>query len=152
MKSKDKDNGPLQTIAKEVVAKHSRKTVISPAWIATECMVKIGFKQRDNPLGYLGCHLQFRQIARGICGRNYENPPEEAGQGDLHPETLQSRYPRKRNTDAKDTEPEYILRDHMSDEDIEYNVARLRSEGAAKLRHADTLEAWGRSRKRAKRA
>jgi hypothetical protein len=41
---------------------------------------------------------------------------------------------------------QYVLRDHMTDDDVTFNVTRLRSEARAKLAHADALEAWGRSR------
>jgi hypothetical protein len=44
-------------------------------------------------------------------------------------------------------EPEYVLRDIMSDGDVKYNVARLRAEASAKNQHADALEAWHRGRR-----
>lgn len=54
------------------------------------------------------------------------------------------------NTDAeRQQEPEYILRERMTDNDVAFNVARLRNEARAKLAHADALEAWGRNRQAA---
>ena len=58
----------------------------------------------------------------------------------MFPETLQKRYPRQQSDNS--VEPEYILLEFMSDSDIDYNVARLRKEAVAKLRHADALEAY----------
>jgi hypothetical protein len=54
------------------------------------------------------------------------------------------RYPSARSKEA--TEPEYVLLDEMTDSDILFNVARLRKEGTAKLRHAEALEAFGRDK------
>jgi len=41
----------------------------------------------------------------------------------------------------------YVLRDDMTDEDVAYNVARLRKQADDLLRHADALRAWHASRK-----
>lgn len=98
------------------------------------------------PLVYLGCHLELRQIARGLLRQHFEEPPSPAGeltQHELFPD-LQRRYPSARSKEA--SEPEYVLLDEMTDSDIWFNVERLRKEGASKLRHADALEAFGRDK------
>jgi len=89
---------------------------------------------------------EARQIARDFCRKQIEND-ETAERDNLFPGTLQHRYPRK--PDVKGEEPVYVLRDLMTDEDVAYNVARLRDEADSKLMHADALEAWGKDRKRA---
>ena len=58
---------------------------------------------------------------------------------------LQQRYPCAPT--ESDEGPAYILLDLMSDEDINYNVGRLRKEARAKLEHADALEAYGMERR-----
>jgi len=117
---------------------------ISPTWIATEAIRELdpaARVERRDPLIWLGCHLQLRQIARQLLASRFEVDDEQ--QPELFKD-LQRRYPTARSARAE--EPEYILRDLMTDEDIDYNVARLRAEGEAKLKHADALRAWGRSR------
>jgi hypothetical protein len=121
---------------------------IGPSWVATEAMRELDpyhAVERQQPLVWLGCHLELRQLARGVLGRRFD--PEktvEPTADDLFPD-LQWRYPEARSATAD--EPIYILRDLMSDADVGYNVARLRAEAAAKNRHADALEAWHRRRR-----
>ena len=119
---------------------------VSPTWLATECMMQLDPERRSHALEYKMAHLQFRQIARGICAGHWEAPDEEAGEEhDLFPD-LQKRYPIHR---PKDSEPEYVLLEHLSGIDIAFNVGRLRSEAVAKLKHADALEAYGKAREAA---
>jgi hypothetical protein len=63
---------------------------------------------------------------------------------DLFRGTLQERYSRR---PKKGKEQVYILLDHLTDDDIAYNVARLRKEGRALLKHSAALEAYGRHRR-----
>jgi len=112
---------------------------VSPSWLATEAMAKLDPDKISPHLVYLGCHLQLRQIARSICRAKFEPDDEEAEQHALFPD-LQKRYPIVRQ--SRDDEPEYILLEHMSKDDVLFNVARLRKEASAKLVHADALEAW----------
>lgn len=145
MKNKGKQDDPLYRVVGAAYEKHKDQGEISPSWLATLAMVEIGFGRDLHELGYIGCHLHLRQVARYFCGKKFD--PEENIEDDLFPETLQQRYPKK-PTD-KDSEPVYILLDLLSDDDVKYNVARLRKESSAKLKHADALEAWGRSRGKA---
>lgn len=109
-------------------------------------MVEIGARREDNDVEYLLAHLQARQIARKFCRERIEDD-ETAERDDLFPGSLQHRYPKTPAQHGE--EPVYVLRDLMSDDDIAYNVSRLRSEANAKLMHADALEAWGKDRRRA---
>lgn len=137
----DPDSVELHGIVAMVYDKHRERDTVSPSWLATEVMVEIAFPRDLHPVGYLGCHLQVRQIARAFCRRKYE-PLDE--QDDLFSGALQHRYP-KAGSDRDN--PEYILLDSLTERDVDFNVGRLRSEAAAKLAHADALEAWGRSRR-----
>jgi hypothetical protein len=113
-------------------------------------MCAIKFKPELHRLGYAGCHLQVRQMARGVLRRDFD--PEERvaasveGEDDLFPETLQDRYPRR---GKHGEEPVYVLREQMTGNDVGYNVARMRRGGRALLKHADALEAWDHDRPRA---
>jgi hypothetical protein len=118
---------------------------INPAWIATETMLLLDPLRVSPSVVYGGCHLQCRQIAREQLRRRFDPYGKDANpaQHELWPE-LQIRYPSVRT--AKDAEPEYVLLELMTAADIDFNVARLRSEAVAKLKHADALEAYGESR------
>jgi hypothetical protein len=117
---------------------------VSPSWIATEVMQMLDPARASHPVEYAMAHLQFRQLARAICAGRWdkETSDETVEQHDLFP-ILQTRYPVSR---SRGEEPQYVLLEYMTDEDVGFNVTRLRSEAIAKLKHADALEAWGRSR------
>jgi hypothetical protein len=121
---------------------------VSPSWLATEVMQMLDPSRSSHPLEYAMAHLQFRQLARAAFSGRWEKETSDraADQHDLFPE-LQKRYPIGNRSEGQ--EPEYVLLEHMTDEDIAFNCARLRSEALAKLSHADALEAWGKSRKAA---
>jgi len=116
---------------------------ISPAWIATEAMKELDPERVSPMLVYAGCHLELRQMARQHLRQKY-HPDTDDKEPELFDGLLQPRYPTARS--ARADEPEYILLDHLSDQDISYNVARLRAEARAKLKHADALEGYGRTR------
>jgi len=143
------DEEQLYIEVRTVIEKHRATPAISPAWIATQVMCAIHFKPELHRLGYVGCHLQIRQMTRQELRRRLD--PIEAieasvrGEDDLFPETLQERYPKKTHPHE---EPVYVLRDEMSDEDVAFNVARMRRGGRALLKHADALEAWDENRPR----
>lgn len=144
-----------QTKARELILRlyEARRSHVrvSPSWLATECMQSLDPDRASHPIEYAMAHLQFRQLARSICSGRWErtDASEIAEQHDLFPD-LQTRYPAAGR--SADQEPEYVLLEHMSVEDIAFNVSRLRSEANAKLKHADSLEAWGKSRSPAEAA
>jgi len=128
----------------EIIARiiHQRDGVvsISPNWVAAEAMKELDPEHTAPMLVHAGCNLHLRQIARAELRKNYE-PDEDKGQEhDLFP-GLQRRYPTARSARAE--EPEYVLLEHLTQIDIGFNVARLRSEARAKMKHADALKAYG---------
>jgi phospholipid N-methyltransferase len=123
---------------------------VSPSWIATQVMSEIEFPQSLHILGYVGCHLEVRQISRQKL-RHAHDPYANVkasieAEDDLFPETLQERYPRE---PRKAEEPIYALRDLLTEADVRFNVERMRRGGKALLKHADALEAWNAERRRA---
>ncbi len=142
---KDREDAGLRGIIGRVIELRRDAPRISPNWIATESMVMLDGPRVSPPLVYLGCHLQIRQIARELLRGKYE--PDDVGeddtQHDLWPD-LQRRYPTAKSQRSGD--PEYVLLEELTATDVGYNVARLRGEAQAKLRHADALEAWWRGR------
>ena len=101
----------------------------------------IRFAKSLHPVGWTGCNMHCRQIARSFCRRNFD--PAEAAiesvsrQIDFFPDTLQDRYPRKH---TKGQEPVYVLRDHLTEDDRWDNIDRMRKAAVALRKHADALE------------
>jgi hypothetical protein len=132
------EGSELYAVIRGVYERHRDQPSINPTWLATEAMVSIEFDRTMHDLGWIGCHLQFRQIARSFCRRHFD--PTEAVETDLFPETLQDRYPLQ--VQAPGEEPQYVLLNLLNEADARFNIARLRKEAEAKLRHADALEIW----------
>lgn len=134
----------LYAETRRVIDGQGDKPEVSPAWIATHVMCAIEFRPALHHLGYAGCHLQIRQVARQELRKRHDPPAKikdalETGQDELFSDVLQDRYPRRT---VAGEEPVYVLRELMTDEDVDYNERRMRSGGMALLRHADNLRAW----------
>lgn len=134
----------LTTLVYETVEGRATTAHLSPIAIANECMEALDPYRKSIPQVYAGCHLHLRQIARATLARAYDPADKKRrdhdakAAGDLF--MLQARYPVAHSADL--AEPVYVRRDGMTEEDVKYNIQRLRSEGRAKLRHADALQAW----------
>lgn len=135
------EESELSEVVERVIELHASLKDISPVWIATQAMVLIEFPRTLHRLGYLGCHLELRQIARGKLRKRFDPVAiaDDDADPDLFPETLQERYPiaRKRGED-----PTYRRLDELEEADVSYNTARMRKAASALDRHADRLEAW----------
>lgn len=116
---------------------------VSPSWLATEAMIEIDPDRISPSRVYMAAHLELRQLARGICRRVADPTEESTEQHEMFP-GLQKRYPEART--ANSDEPQYVLLEHLSEEDVAFNVRRLRAEASAKMAHADALEAWWQNR------
>lgn len=129
----------LSQLMANVYDLHQESESIAPAWLATEAMVVLDPNRDSHQLLYKAAHLYLRQIARTFCRRWDPEEPRTGLQHRLFPD-LQDRYPTART--QKNDEPVYVRLESMTQEDVDYNVARLRAEGNAKLAHADSLEDW----------
>jgi hypothetical protein len=140
----------LYAVTRRVIEEQGEAPTLSPAWIATHVMCAIEFKPSLHYLGYAGCHLEVRQMARQELRKHDPNAKIKKeiddGQADFFSDTLQDRYPRRV---PEGEEPVYVLRDLMDDDDVRYNEMRMRRGGMALLRHADALRAWHGGRKAA---
>lgn len=134
------DEKKLRALISEIYEKCSDDVRISPSWLATQAMVELDSNKQSPPLVYIAAHLQLRQISRGICRGKFEDGETESH--DLFPD-LQKRYPVSHDAES---EPEYVLLEHLTEEDIRYNINRLRKEADTKQRHADALDAWWQTR------
>jgi hypothetical protein len=134
----------LNDLVRDAVEKAEGQIWIDPAWIATAVMAKIDPERISPVLVYKGCHLELRQLARAHLRGTFDPIDEDHLQHELFTE-LQDRYPVKRK---RGEDPRYVLREAMTDEDGDFNVGRLRNASHALAKHADSLEAWLKSRRR----
>lgn len=98
-------------------------------------------------------HVQYtslehlKQMARSALARRFDADADESAayQGDMFAGQLQDRYPTPR---AKGAEPIYKKRDALSAAELDWNIQQLRKSAAARLEHADALQAWADGRVR----
>lgn len=134
----------LGELVGRIVRRRDKERRVSPVSIANDAMAVLDPRMRSIPRVYQGCHLYLRHVARAVLARAYDPADKKKRErdgkalGELF--KLQERYPQAHTADLED--PVYVRKEEMSKEDIEYNVTRLRSEGRAKLAHADALVAW----------
>lgn len=137
----------LIALTRKVIDTYTAKPRISPRWVASQVMTQLDPGQRVQIKHHdiwIGAHMAVRQIARAILANKFWSPPEPGeGDPDLFP-GLQWRYPRAH---SKEEDAEYVLRDLMTEEDIDWNCARLEAEGTAKLKHAAALREWSEKRR-----
>jgi len=92
-------------------------------------------------------HLQYaslehlKQMARKALARRFEAEADDsiAYQGDMFSGLLQDAYPLPIKDGA---EPIYKPRNDLTDEEVAWNIKQLRKSAAARLEHADALQAW----------
>lgn len=125
----------------------SARVSIAPNRIADGAMKVIGFDYSIHNSGYYGCFQHLLQLARARLRGRFDVDQQAkdyvSGESDLFGDKLQDRYPRKprRQPDGTWNEPEYILRDHLNEEDRWFNFDRLESVSLSAARHRDALEA-----------
>jgi hypothetical protein len=84
-----KEASGLIEIISRIIEGRRGEARISPSWVATEGMqeLRAGWMREPNngyPLVYIGCHLQLRQIARGVLRERFE-PELDEGETVQHP-------------------------------------------------------------------
>jgi hypothetical protein len=141
-----KETTRLTEIVARIIEAQRERTGIQPAWVATEAMREIAPARllSTHPNAYTAAHLHLRQIARGLCRMEFEEDDPER----KHPlfPGLQWRYPVPHEPDD---EPEYVLLEQLTDDEIDFNVARLLSDAEARVKHADALKRFKAERRRA---
>lgn len=125
--------------------------LLSPTSVAVAVQKHFGKSKAIEP------HVQYtslehiKQIARSVLAKRFdaEGEESESHQGELFTGQLQKHYPIPR---IKGQEPVYKKRESLSTDEVRWNVSQLRRSAAARLAHADALEAWGDGRADAKAA
>jgi hypothetical protein len=137
-----KANTPLRNIVQAIIDAHKTDERIDPVQIATEAMEKLdaAVLQKTMPQAYFLAHLQLRHMARLLCRKQFDKEEDalDPDQQRMFP-GLQARY---RTVYSGEESPNYVLREAMTSKDVEFNVRRLREEGASKLARASALQAW----------
>lgn len=113
---------------------------ISPNFIAGHVMDLIHFPSSLHEIGYYGCLMHVRQMAREkLRGKYAADRLPDPTQPDLPFDgLLQDRYPIKVK---KGEEPIYVRRDLLSEDDRWWNIEALRKTAKSLVRHSDALEA-----------
>jgi hypothetical protein len=120
---------------------HGTAITIAPDSIATGAMAAIRFDRSIHKAGWYGCYQHMLQLARERLRRGLRHI--SPGRSGMFSDALQDRYPRqpRRKPDGSWHEPEYVLRNHLGEDDAWYNVGRLEQVSAAAARHARALRA-----------
>lgn len=143
-KKTNRDDQKLRDYVVKVIHQRRKQLRISPAWVATETMVKIGattHDRRKKPFVYQAAHMYLRQIAREMLrtmfggGSNFTDDEQH----ELYPD-LQARYP---IAHGDGDEPQYARLETLTYEDWLYNRNRMEREIATKQKHFLSFEAWG---------
>lgn len=120
--------------------------IISPAAIASATLRTFCDVSLEPHIEYASLE-HFKNMARKVLAHRFEDEgeanPSYAAQGELFSGHLQDRYPLPRK--AGD-DPVYKLREHLTDDEVRWNLRSLRRSADARLAHADALEAWHQSR------
>lgn len=134
----------LSELVGRMVDRRRAESRVSPVSIANDCMAVLDPRMKSIPRVYQGCHLHLRQLARAVLARAYDPADKRKrvrdGKALADLFKLQACYPEAHTGDLED--PVYVRKEEMTREDVAYNIARLRSEGRAKIAHADGLQAW----------
>jgi len=138
----------IYAACREAVLGHGGDIGIGPAAVASEAMKTLDKKAAAPVVVAWGCNLQCRHAARDILRHKFDPTDEEdtddtVEQHPLFPD-LQTRYPTKRGG-GRDSE--YILLEHLTDAEIDYNATRMERSANKLLHHRDSLIAYKESRR-----
>lgn len=146
MTKKEQEAVALWNVMARVYEAHEARNSVHPTWLATEAMNVIGFPRTLHSLGYVGCHLAFRQIAREYCRQRFD--PVRGGDAaddkmaDLF-SGLQDRYP---IPPLPGEDPTYVRLALLTQEQVLYNAERMRRAASGLMKHADALLAYGKEK------
>ena len=131
----------LHAACRTAILEHEGDIEIAPARIAQAAVDALDPRSKAPSLVAWGCNLTCCQIAREILRGKFDSTEDaDEVQIEQHPlfPDLQLRYPT-----CRPGGPKYVLLEHITQDEIDYNVSRLRASGKKRLQHANALEAWG---------
>jgi hypothetical protein len=114
--------------------------VLSPTTLAIAVQRRFIEESIQPHIQYTSLEHLKHMARRALAGR-YEADGEEneSHQSEMFAGHLQDRYPTQR---AKGSEPQYKLRNALSADELDWNIRQLRKSAAARLEHADALQAY----------
>jgi hypothetical protein len=149
MNNRDPLSAQLEEIIFSVLLplEESNVEIIDPAYIANKVDSLIDPGSKAPELKTYASTMRIREMTRKVLAKRHD-PNEKAkdyAEGvsdDLFGENLQLRYPAKRQLKGNGVAPVYVLRDCLTEEEVEYNCTRM-DKGAESLHaHSDALRAW----------
>ena len=140
----------LDSIIAQVVTCLEAQNVllISPENVANQVDAMIDPDSLSPSLKTYASIMQIRQSTRAYLRKRHD-PVEKMeqeildGTADMFSDHIQPYYPVKRLDKGKKA---YAKTETLTEEEVNFNVNRMRKAGAALLTHADALEAWFRSK------
>jgi hypothetical protein len=133
-----------------VIMAKVRETITSLQAVSSISPTLVAIKVHDYFInsGDIEAHLEWcsiehlKQLAREAL--RHFNPTDRArvealAQNDMFSEHLQDRYPIQV---PKDEEPQYVRRDDMTPDQLDWSIAQIRRAGRALLKHGDALSAY----------
>jgi hypothetical protein len=129
----------INNILESIIRNSQTQDTISPSSVADTAYAELDPTKIAPFRVALLARLALRQMARHILAKRFQPDDMQDMLPNVDWPQLQRRYPLK---PSKDQEPTYIKLELLSEEDMHYNVARLRLEAVAKQEHADQLEQW----------
>jgi hypothetical protein len=149
-----KDRDVLSDAVARMIDITREEASVAPDSIASGAMEVIKFRYDLHNAGWYGCYQHMLQLARDRLRGRFD--PEAraaiylAGQSELFDDALQDRYPRapRREPDGSWAEPEYVLRNYLSEDDCWFNIDRMEHVAGALTRHhralrEETVERFG---------
>lgn len=121
-----------------VIAASKGMARVEAGWVAHGAMQLVDPDRVSLPSVYWGCNEYAKQVAMLQLRGKFVTNIAITDQHEMFPE-LQVRYPAK---PKKGVEPYYIKLELMTEDDVNYNISRLRKEAQTKLAHADALADW----------
>lgn len=125
---------------REVIETNPRLASLSVNWVASAAHTKFVTGGEDIHIRHASLE-HFKAQTRKILGARFNVDGEEndAHQNDMFSGTLQERYPVPRTAGA---DPVYKLREHLTTNEIDWNISQLEKSADARMRHAHALKAY----------
>jgi hypothetical protein len=134
----------LYAIIDNIIENRRDETHINAPWVANEAMKIVDPDRLSVPCVYAGCVEHAKQYAMSRLRKKFEATDDDNVQFELFTE-LQWRYPIR---PVKGVERSYVLRENMTDDDVDYNEERFLLASESLGKHARALRAWWNGRRK----
>jgi hypothetical protein len=129
----------INEVVEKIIRDSQTEPTISPNWVADRAYAELDPSKLSPFRVALLARFALRQLARQILAKRFQPDDPQEMLPNVDCPQLQQRYPLK---PSKDQEPTYIKLELLKEEDMLYNVERLRAEAANEDQQADQLGQW----------